>query len=197
MKNKPAGSCWRHISGNSRSPATSGPRRWRSASKPTFPPTACPKLVGVLDLVRPGGRIVDFKTSGKTPDPEQVAHTTAGQTTAYGLLYREATGNGHRIGHRDSHPGEDEGTKTHRHRVAPGHGSPGHAAVPCDRVIRGRAGAKDSCPRPACNAPVARTLTSCAYTISGIVPPPVLNIIRKTALTPFKSARASTRKGIP
>jgi len=51
-----------------------------------------PKLVGVLDLVRPGGRIVDFKTSGKTPDPYQVAHTTEGQTTGYGLLYREATG---------------------------------------------------------------------------------------------------------
>ena len=51
-----------------------------------------PKLVGILDLVRPGGRIVDFKTSGKTPDPEQVAHTTEGQTTGYSLLYREATG---------------------------------------------------------------------------------------------------------
>ena len=51
-----------------------------------------PKLVGVLDLVRPGGRIVDFKTSGKTPDPEQVAHTTEGQTTGYAVLYREATG---------------------------------------------------------------------------------------------------------
>jgi len=51
-----------------------------------------PKLVGVLDLVRPGGRIVDFKTSGKTPDAEQVAHTTEGQTTGYALLYREATG---------------------------------------------------------------------------------------------------------
>jgi putative RecB family exonuclease len=51
-----------------------------------------PKLVGVLDLVRPGGRIVDFKTSGKTPDPEQVAHATEGQTTGYALLYREATG---------------------------------------------------------------------------------------------------------
>jgi CRISPR/Cas system-associated exonuclease Cas4 (RecB family) len=51
-----------------------------------------PKLVGVLDLVRPGGRIVDFKTSGKTPDAEQVAHTTEGQATGYALLYREATG---------------------------------------------------------------------------------------------------------
>jgi len=51
-----------------------------------------PKLVGILDLVRPGGRIVDFKTSGKTPDPEQVTHTTEGQTTGYALLYREATG---------------------------------------------------------------------------------------------------------
>jgi len=51
-----------------------------------------PRLIGILDLVRPGGRIVDFKTSGKTPDPEQVAHTTEGQTTGYALLYREATG---------------------------------------------------------------------------------------------------------
>lgn len=51
-----------------------------------------PKLVGILDLVRAGGRIVDFKSSGKTPDPAQVAHLLETQTTAYSLLYRETTG---------------------------------------------------------------------------------------------------------
>ena len=51
-----------------------------------------PTLVGVLDLVRAGGRIVDFKTTGRTPSPEQVIHTTEVQTTAYAMLYREATG---------------------------------------------------------------------------------------------------------
>jgi CRISPR/Cas system-associated exonuclease Cas4 (RecB family) len=51
-----------------------------------------PRLVGTLDLVRSGGRIVDFKTSGRTPEPEQQAHNHEVQTTAYGLLYREATG---------------------------------------------------------------------------------------------------------
>jgi hypothetical protein len=50
-----------------------------------------PKLVGILDLVRQGGRIVDFKTTGRTPDPEMVLHTTEIQTTGYSLLYREAT----------------------------------------------------------------------------------------------------------
>lgn len=51
-----------------------------------------PKLVGVIDLVRPPGIIVDFKTSGRTPDPEMSLHTTEVQTTGYGVLYREATG---------------------------------------------------------------------------------------------------------
>jgi hypothetical protein len=50
-----------------------------------------PMLVGILDLVRKGGRIVDFKTTGKTPTPEMLLHTTENQTTAYALLYREAT----------------------------------------------------------------------------------------------------------
>lgn len=31
-----------------------------------------PTLVGVIDLVRSGGRIVDFKLVGKTPAPEMV-----------------------------------------------------------------------------------------------------------------------------
>ena len=51
-----------------------------------------PVLVGVLDLVRAGGRIVDYKTTGRTPDPKMVLHTTEVQTTGYALLYREATG---------------------------------------------------------------------------------------------------------
>ena len=51
-----------------------------------------PALVGIIDLVRPGGRIVDFKTSAATPHAEQVIHRNETQLTAYGLLYREATG---------------------------------------------------------------------------------------------------------
>jgi CRISPR/Cas system-associated exonuclease Cas4 (RecB family) len=51
-----------------------------------------PVLVGVIDLVRAGGRIVDFKTSARKPDGELLAHTAETQTTSYGLLYREATG---------------------------------------------------------------------------------------------------------
>ena len=51
-----------------------------------------PSLVGIIDLVRPGGRIVDFKTSAATPQAEQVVHRNETQLTAYGLLYREATG---------------------------------------------------------------------------------------------------------
>jgi putative RecB family exonuclease len=51
-----------------------------------------PTLIGILDLVRSGGRIVDFKLVGKTPDSEMVAHTTEIQLTCYSLLYRDATG---------------------------------------------------------------------------------------------------------
>jgi putative RecB family exonuclease len=51
-----------------------------------------PTLVGVIDLVRAGGTIVDFKLVGKTPDLEQVVHTTEIQLTAYSILYRDATG---------------------------------------------------------------------------------------------------------
>lgn len=51
-----------------------------------------PKLIGVLDLVRPGGRIVDFKTTAVTPNDERTRHQNELQLTCYGLLYREATG---------------------------------------------------------------------------------------------------------
>lgn len=51
-----------------------------------------PTLIGVLDLVRAGGRIVDFKVVGKSPSQEQVVHTHEVQLTCYSLLYRDATG---------------------------------------------------------------------------------------------------------
>jgi putative RecB family exonuclease len=51
-----------------------------------------PLLVGVIDLVRACGRIVDFKTSARKPDVELLAHTNETQTSSYGVLYREATG---------------------------------------------------------------------------------------------------------
>ncbi len=51
-----------------------------------------PTLVGIIDLVRSGGRIVDFKTSGKTPDVGQVAHLNDTQLSSYGILYRDVTG---------------------------------------------------------------------------------------------------------
>ena len=51
-----------------------------------------PVLIGVLDLVRAGGRIVDFKTAAKTPDPEMALHQNGVQLDCYSVLYREATG---------------------------------------------------------------------------------------------------------
>lgn len=51
-----------------------------------------PTLIGIIDLVRSGGRIVDFKLVGKTPDSEMVGHMHGTQLTAYSVLYRDATG---------------------------------------------------------------------------------------------------------
>ena len=51
-----------------------------------------PTLVGVIDLVRQGGRIVDFKTAGKTPSIEDVIHLNEIQLSCYSVLYREAAG---------------------------------------------------------------------------------------------------------
>jgi RecB family exonuclease len=51
-----------------------------------------PNLRGVIDLVRSNGEIVDFKTSATTPSEDQVLHRNELQLTAYGLLYRESTG---------------------------------------------------------------------------------------------------------
>lgn len=49
-----------------------------------------PRLVGVLDLVQQR-QIIDYKTTSTTPNPEKVAHTNEVQTSAYAVLYREAT----------------------------------------------------------------------------------------------------------
>ena len=51
-----------------------------------------PTLIGIIDLVRAGGRIVDFKTSGKTPDAGLVTHQHEIQLSCYSVLYRDATG---------------------------------------------------------------------------------------------------------
>lgn len=51
-----------------------------------------PTLIGVLDLVRAGGKIVDFKTSGKTPEAEDAIHLNETQLNCYSVLYRDATG---------------------------------------------------------------------------------------------------------
>jgi hypothetical protein len=51
-----------------------------------------PTLIGILDLVRAGGRIVDFKTAGKTSDAEDAIHMNEIQLSCHSVLYREATG---------------------------------------------------------------------------------------------------------
>lgn len=51
-----------------------------------------PNLIGIIDLVRAGGRIVDFKTTAQSPNPVRVAHQSELQLTCYAVLYREATG---------------------------------------------------------------------------------------------------------
>ena len=51
-----------------------------------------PPLLGIIDLVRPGGRIVDYKTAARTPDPDLTAHQHQTQLACYALLYRESTG---------------------------------------------------------------------------------------------------------
>ena len=50
-----------------------------------------PKLMGVLDLVRSNGRIVDYKTIGQTPKDERAIHNNEVQLSIYSLLYRHST----------------------------------------------------------------------------------------------------------
>ena len=51
-----------------------------------------PRLIGILDLVRAGGRIVDYKTVGQTPNEEKAIHSNEVQLTGYAILYRANTG---------------------------------------------------------------------------------------------------------
>src|SRR5579859_6131260 len=51
-----------------------------------------PPLMGILDLVRAGGKIVDYKTLGQTPKDEKAIHNNEVQLSIYSLLYRESTG---------------------------------------------------------------------------------------------------------
>ena len=60
-----------------------------------------PTLIGILDLVRSGGRIVDFKSTGKTPVEEMALHQNGLQLDCYSVLYRESTGK--REGGRELH----------------------------------------------------------------------------------------------
>lgn len=49
------------------------------------------RLIGIIDLVRAGGRIVEFKTAAQTPNPERAEHLHELQCSCYAVLYREAT----------------------------------------------------------------------------------------------------------
>jgi hypothetical protein len=49
-------------------------------------------LVGVLDLVRSGSRIVDFKSAAKTADNDMALHQNGVKLDCYSILYRESTG---------------------------------------------------------------------------------------------------------
>lgn len=51
-----------------------------------------PTLIGIIDLVRPNGRLVDYKSSSKTPNQESLGHLHETQLSCYGILYRESTG---------------------------------------------------------------------------------------------------------
>jgi hypothetical protein len=51
-----------------------------------------PRLVGIIYLVRSGGRIVDFKTSSQTPNADKAEQMHETQLSCYSVLYREATG---------------------------------------------------------------------------------------------------------
>lgn len=57
-----------------------------------FEAAGLPPLKGIIDLVRQGGRIVDFKTTAQTPNVQQVAHLNEIQLSCYCVLYREAAG---------------------------------------------------------------------------------------------------------
>ena len=50
-----------------------------------------PPLRGILDLVRAGGTIVDYKTTARAPNRAWAGHLHETQLSCYSLLYRQAT----------------------------------------------------------------------------------------------------------
>lgn len=81
----------RHYLRHSPIPADEQPQAVEVRAEADLGRHGLPTLVGFMDLVRPGGVIVDFKNSGKTPNPEQVLHQHETQLSCYGVLYRDAT----------------------------------------------------------------------------------------------------------
>jgi hypothetical protein len=51
-----------------------------------------PPLYGIIDLVRPPGRIIDYKSAARSPSEGLAEHQHATQLACYALLYRSATG---------------------------------------------------------------------------------------------------------
>jgi hypothetical protein len=51
-----------------------------------------PPLYGIIDLVRPPGRIIDYKSAARSPSEGMADHQHATQLACYALLYRSATG---------------------------------------------------------------------------------------------------------
>jgi CRISPR/Cas system-associated exonuclease Cas4 (RecB family) len=91
---KERSSAWntlQHYLGNSPIPANEQPEAVEVRAEADLSRHGLPTLVGFMDLVRPGGVIVDFKNAGKTPKTEQVLHLHEAQLSCYGVLYRDAT----------------------------------------------------------------------------------------------------------
>ena len=101
MKRTRPGQCWRCTSLKRQSKANEMPEAVEVPMETDLSKYGLPTLIGVLDLVRAGGRIVDFKSTGKTPDPEDAIHQNETQLSCYSVLYREATG--HRESGRELH----------------------------------------------------------------------------------------------
>jgi len=98
-----------------------------------------PKLVGVLDLVGAGGRIVDFKTTGKTPNTELTLHTNDIQLhRVFAAVSRSDGPARNRTGTPSSR--EDGNTQAHRHRSPARDRRADHALLPLGRELRARRG---------------------------------------------------------
>ena len=82
-----------HYLNNSPIPLDEKPEAVEVTVERDFMVAGLPPLVGVIDLVRQGGCIVDFKTTARTPTPLQAKHLNEIQMSCYCVLYREATGN--------------------------------------------------------------------------------------------------------